>query len=184
MLALVGAHAKAAAMITERLALACAATSLCLAGCASTGGDYPSLSIRDAERATGTFEPDTGGSAQTAPSPAPAGLGERLAQLTGTAGAAHADFLAAAPQAERLVNAGAGAAVASDRWAAAQVALADLDSARSRAAIPLGDLDLLYADATLAWQDREAIAAAREEVIGMVTEEDAILARLRNRIGS
>ena len=184
MLALGIAHAKAGAMITKRLALACAATSLCLAGCTSTGSDYPSLSIRDAERVTGTLESDGTQVVPTGPSAAPAGLGERLAQLTSAASTAHADFLAAAPQAERLVEGGAGAAIASERWAAAQVALADLDSARSRAAIQLGDLDLLYTDATLAWQEREAIAAAREEVTGMIAEEDAILARLRNQIGS
>jgi hypothetical protein len=184
MLALAGAHAKASAMFIKRPALACAAISLCLAGCAGTGNDYPSLSIRDAERVTGTFDTDGGESAQTAPLPAPAGLGEQLAQLTSAASAAHAEFLAAAPQAERLVEVGAGAAIASERWAAAQIALADLDSARSRAAIQLGDLDLLYTDATLAWQERETIGTAREEVTGMIAEEDAILARLRNRMGS
>lgn len=175
---------KPRAMMTTRLTLACTAASLCLGGCASTSGDYPSLAIRDAERVTGTMEPAGEGSVQTSPAPAPEGLGQQLAQLASAASAAHADFLAAAPQAERLVSAGAGAGVASDRWAAAQVALADLDSARSRAAVSLGDLDLLYADATLAWQEREAITAARDEVTGMIAEEDAILARLRNRIGS
>ena len=169
-------------MLTIRLPLALAAACGLLAGCAGTARDYPSLSIRDAERVSGSFVPDAGTAGQTAPAPAPAGLDARLAQLLADARTAHGDFLTAAPQAERTVTAGAGAAIASDNWAAAQVALADLDSARSRAAISLGDLDLLYADATLAWQERAAITQVRDQVIALVAEEDAILARLRGRV--
>ena len=78
---------------------------------------------------------------------------------------------------------GAGAEVSSDDWAAAQIAMADLDSLRSITAIALADLDLLYADATLAFEQRQILAQAREEVTGYLREEDATLAELRNTIG-
>ncbi|MBQ94518.1 MAG: hypothetical protein CL510_01610, partial [Actinobacteria bacterium] len=67
-------------------------------------------------------------------------------------------------------------------WAAAQVALADLDSARSNSAVALGDLDILYAAARVQAQDAEAIEAARNVVIALVAEEDAVLERLRAQI--
>lgn len=163
--------------------LPCALLLLSLSACAGTGSDYPSLAIRDAERVTGTYGVAPEDMPQTAPDPAPAGTSERLAQILSEARSAHGDFVALVPTAEQRVAAGAGSGIASDSWSRAQVALAQLDSARSRAAVPLGDLDLLYADATLAWQERDAISAARDEVTGLIAQEDATLARLRNRLG-
>ncbi|MBL4717120.1 MAG: hypothetical protein JKZ02_01450, partial [Erythrobacter sp.] len=64
----------------------------------------------------------------------------------------------------------------------AQVALADLDSARSIAAIALGDLDILYTAATVQAEDATPIAAARMTVIALVAEEDDVLARLRAQV--
>lgn len=156
-----------------------------LAGCAgSAPGHYPSLAIRDAERAEGTFEP--------VPSPrldVPAvdvdvtgGLEARLAALLGQAQSAHTEFGATVSSAERRVEAASGSGVGSDSWAAAQVALAELDSARSNAAIALGDLDILFAAATVQAQDREAIVATRDAVIALVAQEDAVLERLRARL--
>ena len=153
--------------------------ALLVAGCASTG-DYPSLSQRPAERAVGTFTPDT--AEATAPMPIiPSGdLVARLADLTRAAQGLHSEFRAATPAAERL--AGVAGATGSDSWAAAQVALADLDSLRSRAAVSLADLDALWVDATIEGGAREAIAAARDSVESLVSQEDAVLARLRGRI--
>ena len=87
---------------THRLApLLLAAT---LTACASTGGDYPSLAIRDAERAEGTFEPaEAAEEAPAPPAPPSADLLERLAQLETEATAAHRAFLEAAPGARRAV---------------------------------------------------------------------------------
>ena len=155
----------------------CAA--ILLAGCAGSGDKYPSLAIRDVERA-GYF--DAGPATPPEPRQPPSGaVLEQVAQLRTEAAAAHWRFLAAVPGARRLANA-AGRAVESDSWAAAQVALADLESKRSQAAVPLGDLDLLFVDATLANVERTAIAAAREEVVALVAEEDAVLADLRGRV--
>ncbi|MGN6498179.1 MAG: hypothetical protein ACTHK5_12725 [Tsuneonella sp.] len=154
--------------------------ALGLSACASTAGKYPSLAIRDAERVQGTFEPDAAPPPQPAPPPPSAALVSRLAELVDQASRAHRAFTAAVPGAQRAVAAAGG--TGSDSWASAQVALADLDASRSKAAVPLGELDTLFIDATLAAENRDAIAAARDQVIAMIGDEDAALARLRGRL--
>lgn len=152
-------------------------SSALLAGCASTSGDFPSLAQRPAERAQGTFTPDTAEAAPPPPVQPSADLAARLAELRRQAEAAHGEFRNAAPGAQRLAN--AAGARGSDSWAAAEVALSDLDSIRSRVAVALADLDALWIDATLAVGPREAVGAARAAVEALVAEEDAVLARLR-----
>ena len=153
-----------------------------LGACASTGGDYPSLAVRDAERAEGQF--DTGEPARLAIPPVEVdmtgGLDARLSSLVTAAEEAHAEFIAVLPRATRLVS--AAGSVGSDSWAAAQVALAELDSARSRAAIPLGDLDTIFVASRIAAEDAASIEAARNRVLALVGEEDAVLEDLRARI--
>jgi len=153
-----------------------------LCACASSSDRYPSLAIRDVERASGTFYP-------VAPQPIePAAISpdtvSRIEQLVAQARSAHSDFASAAPSARASVNAAAGLGPESNVWAVAQVALADLDSHRSLAAIALADLDLLFANATLEFSERARIDAAREEVIALLAEEDAVLADLRGTNGS
>ena len=152
-----------------------------LAACTTPGdGDYPSLAQRPAERIEGTFEADTAEPAPPPPVLPSADLAARLAQLRRDAEAAHAEFRANIPAAERLAR--VGGPTGSDSWAAAQVALADLDSIRSRVAIALADLDTLWVDATLEAGPREAVGTTRDAVEGLVAEEDAVLARLRGRL--
>ncbi len=154
-----------------------------LAGCASTGDRYPSLSIRDAERVEGEFTVAPPVPVVTPPPPLPADTAGTLTQLRAQANAAHQKFLAAVPGTRRAVTAARGAGITDDRWASAQVALGDLDSARSEAAIALGDLDLMFADAALAQELRDEIVAARNEVTGLIAEEDRVLAELRGAMG-
>lgn len=156
-----------------------------LGGCAATDTRYPSLAVRDVERAEGQFEP-----VEPTPTPlppvsvVPAGeLEPRLAALVGQAEDAHRAFATAASGASRLAAAASGTAVGSDAWASAQVALADLDSARSQAAVALGDLDILFIAASVEGAERTAIAAARDRVIALIAEEDAVLERLRAQVG-
>lgn len=171
--------------MTDRKIISPAFIALALAGCASTGtGGYPSLAVRDVERVQGNFEP-----VPTQQLDVPAvevdlsgGLEARLAALLTQARDAHAAFIAAQPAAERLVAAAGGSDVGSDSWAAAQVALADLDSARSIAAIALGDLDIIHAAASVQAGNAVGIDAARGQVIALVSEEDAVLERLRSRV--
>lgn len=166
--------------MTFRNAIASLLPAVSLAACASTGGDYPSLAQRPAERIEGTFTPDTAPPPSPPPVAPSADLVTRLADLQRQAQAAHGEFRSATPAAERL-TASSGSS-GSDSWAAAQVALADLDSIRSRVAVALADLDTLWVDSTLEAGPREAIGATRVSVEALVAEEDAVLARLRGRL--
>jgi hypothetical protein len=172
-------HAKDDA-VTALLRLLAIAPIALLAACASSG-DYPSLAQRPAERVEGTLTPVSVGETPTPPPAPSADLVERLADLRREASARHAEFTTALPAAQRLAN--AAGATGSDSWASAQVALADLDSLRSRAAVSLADLDNLWVDATLDGGARDAIGAVRSEVESLVRQEDEALARLRARVG-
>ena len=167
--------------MTARLRPLALAPLAILAGCASAGGDYPSLAQRPAERVQGTLTPDTAAEAPPPPAPPSADLVQRLASLRQEASARHAEFTAALPAAQRLANAAGGRGT--DSWASAEVALADLDSLRSRAAVPLADLDALWVDATVEDGRRDVIAPVRDEVESLVRREDEALAALRARVG-
>ena len=156
-----------------------------LGACATGASDrYPSLAIRDIERAEGRFEPVASTPLQVpevaVPSTGP--LAGRLAALGASASASHRAFLISASAATRRANAAAGAAIGSDAWASAQVALADLDSARSATAITLADLDTLMVASAVQARDVSAIEAIRQQVLAQVAEEDAVLARLRAKV--
>lgn len=161
---------------------ACALLAL-MSACASTEGGYPSLAQREAERVDGTFTPDIAEAPPPPPVAPSADLASRLADLQRQVSAIDAEFRAATPAGERLAS--AGGATGSDSWAAAQVALADLDSLRSRAAVALADLDTLWADAVLQeGTPREAIGAARAAVEAVIASQDQVLSRLRGRVGA
>lgn len=150
-----------------------------LSGCGSNAG-YPSLARRPAERITGS-------AAVVAPAPAPVvqpdlATQSRLARLREMASTAHARFNAQVPAASRLVTAAVGAAVASESWSVASVALATLESRRSDAMIALADLDSLYTRDRVEGGDGTAIAAVREQVTAWVADEDTTLAQLRGRV--
>lgn len=158
--------------------------ALALSACASSGDDYPSLAIRDVERAKGQFEP-----VPVAPIVVPevpvnyeGSLDARLAALVEQARAAHRRFTTNAPPARRTAAGAGRATIGSVDWGAAQVALADLESIRSDTAIALADLDILHIAASVASEDRALIDAARSAVIVMVEEQDAALAELRARV--
>lgn len=163
------------------LPLASALAAMLVSGCAADTTNYPSLARRPAERVVGTSEVVP---AQPAPVPAPpsAELTARLAQLTAEAQMAHSTFLSKRDGAARLVRAAHGAAVASESWSVAAVALAELEAARSRAMIALADLDALYAAERIVGGPAAAIGEARDRVISLVGQEDEVLADLRGRL--
>ncbi|MFC3173181.1 hypothetical protein ACFOD9_02830 [Novosphingobium bradum] len=170
------------------LALGCAL----LAGCA-TNGQYPSLAKGPSELASEGRIRGCGNMAAPpvpvatvpvapAPAPAPADLTGRLVEITAEARAAHESF---ASQRARVAGlAGAGAARGSDGWAVAQVALAELSSARSSTALALTELDRLYVAQRVDGGDGQAIAAVRDQVTAWVADEDAVLAGLVGRLGN
>ncbi len=159
--------------------LSAIALTLSLAACAADENLYPSLARRDVER-TGTVE------ASPAPAPSPPAadpqLAPRLSQLVEQAGNAHQRFAARRGRADQLTASARGSAIASESWAVASVALADLESARSEAMIALADLDQLYAAARIGGGDASAIAQARDKVMAWVGEQDQVLATLRARL--
>ena len=167
-----------------RTFLALAAVTL-LGACANTGDTrFPSLATRPGERVSGTLTPPP---APAKPA-ATAATGTRLAGIRASALAAHRRFGTLRARADQLSAAARGSALASEAWSVAQVALAELESARSEAAVALADLDSLYiaaADAavpTAGSGDLEAIGAARDEVTAWVAEDDAVLDGLRSRL--
>lgn len=161
------------------------AALLSLTACANTGDTrFPSLATRPGERVGGTLAP----APRPAPPPATAATGNRLADLRASALTAHRRFGELRGRAEQLSAAARGAAIASEVWSVAQVALAELESARSQTAVALADLDSLYIAAaaaavpTAGSGDLDAIGAARAEVTGWVTEDDAMLSSLKSRL--
>ena len=180
--------------VTRSFALSVTAALLpMLAACAADTTQYPSLARRPAEKiADSTPAPDpsdrvTGGAGVVTPSglPDPAietpspELAARIDQLVRQARTAHNRFAEHRARTAALVSAGQNAAVASEPWAQATVALADLESARSMAMIALADLDQLYTAERIDGGQAQSIGVARDQVIGWVGEEDAVLAALR-----
>jgi hypothetical protein len=146
-----------------------------LSACKSAEEDgYPSLAIRPAERATGTLQPVT----RYVPPPTPPAVSDRLAQLGAEVAGTHRAFEQAAPAARSAVNAAKGSGLGSEAWSVAQVAIAGLESARSRAMIALADLDRLYVAAATEGGELTRIAAARDAAIGKVEQENATISGL------
>lgn len=150
-----------------------AALGCSLGACATPSEEYPSLAIRDAERVSGTLQPAP--PAPYVPPPTPPAVLDRLDQLTGEAASAHQAFLAEAPRARSAVAAARGAQVGAESWSVAQVAVAGLESARSRAMIALADLDRLYVDAAVGGEELDRIGAARDRVNSQVEEQNATI---------
>ena len=152
-----------------------------LAACAVDKDAYPSLARRPIERLATDSPPPAPAPAFTPPSP------ETLARIEALAGQAHhADrrFRTTEGRTRELVAAAAGAAVASESWSVATVALAELESARSEAMIALADLDALYAAGLTGGAEISAARTARSEVIALVDGQDRVLAELRGRLAS
>ena len=151
-----------------------------LAACTTPSEEYPSLALRDAERATGSFEPVV--PAPYVPPPTPEAILDRLDQLAVDAASAHRSFLAEAPAAGRTIQAANGAEFGSDGWAAASVALAGLESSRSKAMIALADLDRLMVDAGVEGGELTRIVAVRDTVTAQVNEENATIENLARNL--
>ncbi|PLK26573.1 hypothetical protein [Novosphingobium sp. TH158] len=168
-------------MAKPNLPVAAAALSACLllSACGDTAG-YPSLARRPAERITDAPPPPPAPAAT--PQPLDPAVAARLGALVEQARKAHAGFIATRPKADRLSAAAKGAAVASEAWVVASVALAELESRRSEAMVALAELDSLYARNRVDGGDGLAIAAARDQVTAWVADEDAALAELRGRL--
>jgi len=149
-----------------------------LTGCAASSGKYPTLEIREAERVSGTF----GVPAAIKPAPLPASDARSLPEIEAAARTAHMKFGQSLPAARSTIDAAHGTDPSSNDWAAAQIALADIESLRSDTAIALAELDLLYAQTTLRFEQREAVGRIQQAVERLIAEEDAALTELKTAI--
>lgn len=170
-----------------RAVLPLAAACLILSACA-TDVDYPSLARRDAERITGTLPPVDAEPEPPAPLPPPdAVISAQLSQLVEKARTAHGRFGEKRGRAERLVGQAAGSAMGSESWAVASIAVAELESALSDAMIAMAAIDEIHAADALAHYntpsgDAPVIAAARDQVMDWIEEQDRTLDALSGRL--
>jgi len=155
-----------------------------LGGCADRA-KFPSLARRPAEDVYRTAR------ATPPPPPSPAvmsdGMAKRLADLTAQAHKAHSMFETARPAATRAVSAARGAAKGTENWSVASLAVAQLESARAQAGLPLAELDRLETEANnRAVQgsdaDLKAVLAARQEVETLVTGETSVIDSLLSQL--
>lgn len=155
------------------------ASALALAGCASDGGPYPSLALREAEK-----RPLITATAPVVPAaPAqPADLA-RITALRQQAETAAAAFTKQQPATATLVARARGRGAESDARARALVALADLIALRSTTFMPLGELDRLAADAAATYGETAPITAAQAEVLALLERQDAALDALWRELG-
>jgi hypothetical protein len=160
----------------NRSILPLAALTALASACATPPEEYPSLAIRDAERVSGTMEPVP--APPYIPPPPPAGVTDRLAQLTAQADTAHQAFSAQAPSVRSTVAAARGAEPGAESWARGHLALAGLEATRAPATTALADIDRLYVDAAVEGAGLEDIAAARSAVAAQVNEQEAEIAAL------
>lgn len=170
-------------MDRRTLRLLPALAALALGACASDRGAYPTLERRAAERVNGTapvVSPDTAPAAL--PAPPSAELIDRLDLALAQARTADARFRQQTPRTRDLVANARGAAVASEAWSVATVAVADLESARSEAMTALADVDALYAAARIAGDDATAIESVRSQILEMVASQDAVLDSLKDSL--
>lgn len=144
-----------------------------VAACATPAGVYPDLSIRDAERVTGTMQPVE--PAPYVPDTTPTDVLDELDQLAGDAANAHQSFLREAPGLSAAFAAGRSGEVGTPAWSNALVALGSLEAARSRTLIALADLDRLYVAAATDSREITRIEAARQQVMALVEEEDRMI---------
>jgi hypothetical protein len=169
---------------------------LLLSACAGSSQDYPSLAIRDAERAFNNYpvctetadgdcpdqavgqEQDGEGEAYTPPRPGSEVIA-RAQALAGEVGDLHTRFRSALPGAQRAVSAARGQPVSSKAWGAAEVAVANLAGFRMRAGVPFADLDQLVAQTQLAGIVTADLEPVRDAARALIEEEDAALDSLR-----
>ncbi|MEL6877737.1 MAG: hypothetical protein AAGL68_06525 [Pseudomonadota bacterium] len=150
-----------------------------LSGCLGSGDKYPSLAVRDGERIAGTFEPVTRPPAAPVSNPA---VLAGLPAIEARADSAYEAFQVAIPGVESAIASARGSSPESNQWAAAQIALAELDSQHSQTAIALADIDLIYAEASSEFALGQEIAELRAKVAVQVMAQDQILRALRQQV--
>jgi hypothetical protein len=162
-------------------ALSCA---LLLGGCATTEGDFPSLSKRPYE----TNDPLTQPAAQPAPltSTLPDDLKNRTDNLVARSQKAHAAYEAALPAARSAAQSASGGATGGESWVNAHMVLSRTDGARADAVAALAEIDDLIARERDKGADAGLIALLaipQGQIAERVNAENAEIDRLAKLIG-
>lgn len=157
------------------------AAALALGACSKDKELFPSLTMRDGERVTGTFTP-VAPEKVVSPPPSTETLG-KLAKLRADAADANQRFSKAAQEAQAPVAAARGAEPGTEAWELAQVALAELSARRSETAVVLADLDQIYVETRLDAGDPAEIEAAVNEVADEVSAQDKAIDALEASLG-
>jgi hypothetical protein len=155
--------------------------ALALGACSKDKELFPSLTMRDGERVTGSFTP-AAPEKLASPPPSTETLG-RLAQLRANAADANQRFMAAAQDAQAPVAAAHGSQPGTEAWELAQVALAELSARRSETALFLADLDQIYVETRLDAGDPAQIEAAVNEVAAELSAQDRAIDALEASLG-
>ncbi len=164
---------------------------LCATACARVvDGEVPSLAKRAYELtpeqiaalANAPLELQDGDSGERAgPAPVlPPATAERMNTALGQHQSGSAAFARELPAARSAIAAGRGAAVGSENWVVAQMALTRLDSARAPSVAALGALDALHAEtvSALGINNARRIDEARAQVARDVVEQNRVVAEL------
>ena len=149
-----------------------------LGGCAANSDRYPSLAIRDFERVQGSFEVAGEAEAFDPPAPANPSAVAQAADLVAVARLAHQEFIDLVPSATEKLLIAESLGPEDYEWTEGQLTLAKLDIQRGKVAILLGDLDLMFANASLSYEELGQIEEARDIVRQLVAQEDEILSSL------
>lgn len=136
------------------------------------------MAKRPAERITATWPP-----APPPPPPAPPPLdpatANRLDGLLAQVSAADGRFAAKIARARTLVGAARGAALGSEAWSVASIAIAELESARAEAMVAMAQLDSIYADARTEGRDVGQIEVTRQKALAIIAAQDGVLDSLK-----
>ena len=150
-----------------------------LSACAAGDARYPSLAMRPFE--TAPPPADTAPAAQPTP---PLADSAQLAALVSRAVSADAEFARQQTAAAQFARAAAGQSVESNARARALVAMADLAAKRGATSAVLADLDGLAANSAVTFAPAQEVEAARAQVLGLVTSQEAAMERLWGVMGS
>lgn len=163
----------------------------CLAGlavtvssCAGSSDRYPSLATRDFERVQGQFAAPSGDTLPTRPAPLSIENTEQIDASLVAARSRHEEFLAQLAAAQAIVSEASGTGPDDNRWSLAMVEIASLDSHLSMTTGVLAQLDTLYVDASLGFEERTTIEAARGTLAQMVQTEQQAVDQLVELLGA
>lgn len=158
------------------------AALLPLSACAAAQGQAaPSLAKRPVEGRLNVAPPAI---VVPPPGPLPADLAGRLARWESDGTAGQAAFAAERDTAVGLVNAAAGAPVASERWVVAQQGISRLVAARAPLTAALADIDRLYVERSIdeAIDGLPDIYALRDRLAETVSAQDAVIEALSRQL--